>query len=161
MSLCKDRFGSPSANAKSIDSLRDTSKPPCPLCLCGKSGSFFGRVIDYLWFKRNDNEPLLALFCSTKAPASILLQVHDLAQQWRTGGVTVISGFHSPVEQECLAVLLRGPQPVIVCPARSLDRMRLKREYKEPMAVGRLLLLSSFGGKEKGTQWLEAQSKPE
>ena len=68
-----------------------------------------------IWFKRNDNEPLLALFCSTKAPASILLQVHDLAQQWRTGGVTVISGYHSPVEQECLAVLLRGPQPVIVC----------------------------------------------
>jgi hypothetical protein len=27
---------------KSTDSLRDTSKPPCPLCLCGKSGSFFG-----------------------------------------------------------------------------------------------------------------------
>ena len=97
-----------------------------------------------IWFKRNDNEPLLALFCSTKAPASILLQVHDLAQQWRTGGATVISGFHSPVEQECLAVLLRGPGPVIVCPARSLDRMRLKREYREPMAAGRLLLMSPF-----------------
>ena len=57
-----------------------------------------------IWFKRHDNEPLLALFCSTKAPASILLQVHDLAQGWRTGEVTVIGGFHSPVEQECLAV---------------------------------------------------------
>ena len=100
-----------------------------------------------IWFKRHGNEPLLALFCSTKAPASILLQVHDLAQQWRTGGVTIISGFHSPVEQECLAVLLRGPQPVIVCPARSLSKMRLKREYKEPMAAGRLLLMSPFGEK--------------
>jgi len=98
-----------------------------------------------IWFKRNG--PLLALFCSTKAPASIILQVHDLAQQWRTGTVTVISGFHSPVEQECLAVLLRGPQPVIICPARSLDRMRLKREYREPMAAGRLLLMSPFGEK--------------
>ena len=98
-----------------------------------------------IWFRRDT--PLLALFCSAKAPASILLQVHDLAQQWRTGTVTVISGFHSPVEQECLAVLLRGPQPVIVCPARSLDRMRLKREYREPMAAGRLLLMSPFGEK--------------
>ena len=96
-----------------------------------------------IWFKRDG--PLLALFCSTKAPASIILRVHDLAQQWRTGRVTIISGFHSPVEQECLAVLLRGPQPVIVCPARSLDRMRLKREYKEPMAAGRVLLMSQFG----------------
>ena len=104
-----------------------------------------------LWGERTiclkRNRPLLALFCSTKAPASIILQTHDLAQQWRTGGVTVISGFHSPVEQECLAVLLRGPQPVIVCPARSLDRMRLKREYREPMAAGRLLLMSPFGEK--------------
>ncbi len=100
-----------------------------------------------IWLKRHDNEPLLALFCSAKAPASILLQVHDLAQGWRTSGVTVISGFHSPVEQECLAVLLRGPGPVIVCPARGLARMRLKREYKEPMAAGRLLLMSPFGEK--------------
>jgi len=96
-----------------------------------------------IWFKRG--MPLLALFCSTKARASIILRVHDLAQKWRIGGVTIISGFHTPVEQECLAVLLRGPQPVIVCPARSLDRMRLKREYKESMATGRLLLMSCFG----------------
>ena len=41
-------------------------------------------------------------------------------------------------------MLLRRPGPVIVCPARSLDRMRLKREYKEPMAAGRLLLMSPF-----------------
>ena len=98
-----------------------------------------------IWLKRS--KPLLALFCSTKAPASILLTVHDLAQQWRTGETTIISGFHSPVEQECLAVLLRGPRPVILCPARGLARMRLKREYKEPMAVGRLLLMSPFGEK--------------
>lgn len=99
-----------------------------------------------IWFQRN--VPLLALFCSATAPASIILQVHDLAQQWRTGEVTIISGFHSPVEQECLTVLLRGPQPVIVCPARSLPR-RLKREYKEPMEAGRLLLMSPFVEKVK------------
>ena len=98
-----------------------------------------------IWLKRNG--PLLALFCSAKAPASILLATHDLAQGWRAGGVTVIGGFHSSVEGECLAVLLRGPGPVIVCPARSLDRMRLKREYKEPMAARRLLLMSPFGEK--------------
>jgi len=51
------------------------------------------------------------------------------------------------VEQECLAVLLRGPGPVIVCPAHGLARKRLKREYKEPMAAGRLLLTSPFGEK--------------
>lgn len=41
----------------------------------------------------------VALFCSTKVPASILLQVHDLAQEWRTSQRLVLSGFHAPVEQ--------------------------------------------------------------
>lgn len=88
--------------------------------------------------------PLLALFCSSKAPGSILLQVHDLAQQWRAAGVTVIGGFHSPAEREALVVLLRGPGAVIVCPARGIAGMRLKPEYQEPLAAGRLLLVSPF-----------------
>ncbi len=86
----------------------------------------------------------LALFCSSQAPAGVILQIHDLAQRWRTNGPTIIGGFHSPAEQEALTVLLRGPQPVIVCMARSLDGMRLKPEYKTPLEEGRLLLLSFF-----------------
>ena len=88
--------------------------------------------------------PLLALFCSAKAPGRVLLQVHDLAQRWRVAGPTIISGFHSPAEQEALAVLLRGPQPVILCPARSLVGMRLQPQYRAPLDAGRLLLLSPF-----------------
>jgi predicted Rossmann fold nucleotide-binding protein DprA/Smf involved in DNA uptake len=96
-----------------------------------------------LWFQRT--APLLSLFCSSKAPGAVILQVHDLAQEWRTQGPTVIGGFHSPVEREALEVLLRGPRPVIVCPARGLEGMRLKPAYKAPLAEGRLLLLSPFG----------------
>lgn len=95
-----------------------------------------------LWFHRTT--PILALFCSSKAPGRVLLQVHDLAQQWRTADVTVIGGFHSPPEEEALSVLLRGPGSVIVCPARGIASMRLKPEYKEPLAAGRLLLVSPF-----------------
>jgi predicted Rossmann fold nucleotide-binding protein DprA/Smf involved in DNA uptake len=95
-----------------------------------------------LWFRRTTL--LLAVFCSSKAPGGVILQLHDLAQQWRMADVTVVSGFHSPAEQEALVVLLRGPQPVIVCPARSIVGMRLKPEYKEPLAAGRLLLVSPF-----------------
>lgn len=86
----------------------------------------------------------LGVFCSSKAPASIILHIHDLAQHWRVSGPTIISGFHSPAEQEALVVLLRGPQPVIICPARSLARMRLKPEYTKTLEEGRLLLLSPF-----------------
>lgn len=88
--------------------------------------------------------PLLALFCSSQAPGAVILHVHDLAQAWRVQGPTIIGGFHSPVEREALEVLLRGPRPLVVCPARGLEGMRLQPAYKAPLAEGRLLLLSPF-----------------
>lgn len=86
----------------------------------------------------------LALFCSVKCPGNLILQTYDLAQRLRQSGVTVIGGFHSPMEQECLTILLRGTQPVIVCPARSLSGMRIPAAYKQPLEQGRMLLLSPF-----------------
>src|SRR5436309_16085615 len=86
----------------------------------------------------------LALFCSNKCPGSLILQTYDLAQQLREAGRPVISGFHSPVERECLNILLRGNGPLIVCPARGLERMRIPKEYQKPLDQNRLLLLSPF-----------------
>ena len=48
------------------------------------------------------------------------------------------------MERECLTILLRGAQPVIVCPARSINSMRINKEYKKPLKDGRLLFLSPF-----------------
>lgn len=94
-------------------------------------------------------EKPLALFCSVKCPGNLILQTYDLAQQLRQAGVTVIAGFHSPMEQECLTILLRGSQPIIVCPARSLQGMRIPADYRQPLDTGRLLLLSPFDGKDR------------
>ena len=86
----------------------------------------------------------LALFCSVKCPEKLILQTHDLAHALVQAGVTVMGGFHSPVEKECLRILLRGSQPVILCPARSLKKMRIPKEWKKPLDEGRLLFLSPF-----------------
>lgn len=91
----------------------------------------------------------LALFCSVKCPGDLILKTYDLAQQLREAEVTVIGGFHSPMERECLTILLRGNQPLIICPARSLRSMRLPSVYKKPLDQGRLLLLSLFSEKER------------
>ncbi|MBI1748928.1 MAG: DNA-processing protein DprA [Acidobacteria bacterium] len=91
----------------------------------------------------------IALFCSVKCPGKLIIQSYDLAKQWGEAGTTVIGGFHSPMERECLNILLRGKQPDIVCPARSIVGMRLRVEYKQPLADGRLLLLSSFEAKQR------------
>src|SRR5690348_12573481 len=80
--------------------------------------------------------PALALFCSIACPGDVILQTYDLARDLRDAGVTVAGGFHAPMERECLHLLLRGTQPIVVCPAR---------EWRAPLAEGRLLLLSPFG----------------
>jgi len=65
----------------------------------------------------------LAFFCSVKCPGNLILKTHDFVK-----GIvkaihklplqkefTIVSGFHSPVEKECLRILLQGKQPVIHC----------------------------------------------
>lgn len=91
----------------------------------------------------------LALFCSVKCPGDLILQTYEFAQHLRDAGVTAIGGFHSPMERECLAILLRGTQPIIICPARSIDGMRLRGEYRKPLEEGRLLFLSPFHEKRR------------
>jgi predicted Rossmann fold nucleotide-binding protein DprA/Smf involved in DNA uptake len=88
--------------------------------------------------------PKTALFCSARCPGKVILTPYDQAAKWRDAGRCVISGFHSPVEKECLQILLRGSQPIIICPARSLENMRLPSDWKKPLADGRLLILSCF-----------------
>lgn len=92
---------------------------------------------------------LLALFCSARCPGDLILKTYDLARSLRDAGVPVIGGFHSPMEKECLALLLRGSQPVVLCPARSVDGMRLRAEWPPPLTEGRLLILSAFAKKHR------------
>jgi predicted Rossmann fold nucleotide-binding protein DprA/Smf involved in DNA uptake len=88
--------------------------------------------------------PKTALFCSVRCPGNAILAAYDKAAFWRNAGRCIISGFHSPIEKECLRILLRGVQPIIVCPARSLENMRVPGDWKAPLAAGRLLILSPF-----------------
>ncbi|TDA70684.1 MAG: hypothetical protein D9V47_00315 [Clostridia bacterium] len=57
-----------------------------------------------------------ALFCSARTPGDAILRTFDTVRRFRDDGVTVISGFHSPIEKECLHILLRGRQPIINLP---------------------------------------------
>lgn len=94
------------------------------------------------------NKPL-AVFSSSKCPGKVILQTYGLMKNIREAGITVISGFHSPMEHECLNVLLKGKQPVIFCPARGIDGIRIKAEFEKSIEEGRLLLISLFDDKVK------------
>ncbi len=91
-----------------------------------------------------DSEQLTGLFCSRKCPGSLILPAFDHVAILRDSGKTVIGGFHAEMEQECLKMLLRGSQPVIICPARSIHNMRVPDNWKTALAANRLLILSPF-----------------
>lgn len=93
--------------------------------------------------------PRTALFCSARTPGDAILRAHDSARRMRDEGVTVISGFHSPLEKECLRILLRGKQTVIICPARAIETMRIQNEIRVAFDAGRVLFLSPFTGQPK------------
>ena len=90
-----------------------------------------------------------ALFCSKSCPGDAILKAMDQAQKWRGQGRCIISGFHSPIEKECLQILLRGRQPIIICPARSIGNMRIPKFWRMAIEEGRLLVLSMFPDAER------------
>ena len=92
-------------------------------------------------------ERLTALFCSQRCPGDLILKTYDLARAMRDTRVPVIGGFQTPMEKECLRLLLRGSQPVVICPARGIDNMRVPRDWRTAMEEDRLLILSPFSSK--------------
>ena len=90
-----------------------------------------------------------ALFCSARTPGEAILRAHDMARRMRDEGATVISGFHSSIERDCLSILLRGKQPIIICPARAIEGMRIPTECRPAFDAGRILFLSPFTEKPR------------
>lgn len=128
-----------------------SNDPVYPPVLYEYLGEDIPRVVTAIGDMGLLNTKLIGFFCSVKCPGKLIIRVHDLAHELRQAGTTVISGFHSPVEQECLRILLRGIQPVIICPARSMEKMLIRAEYRQPLDQGRLLLLSPFWDKPHRT----------
>ena len=111
--------------------------------------SIAGRVCYTLGDPRLLDTSKLALFCSIKCPGELILRLFDLAKELRDREVGVISGFHAPMDKECFDILLRGKGPIVWCPARSIEGMRLKPAYKTAIEEGRLLLLSPFPARQR------------
>ncbi len=103
----------------------------------------------------------VGLICSVKCPGSIVIKTFDAIRALRDAGVTVAGGFHSLMERECLAFLLRGVQPVVVVLAKGLGRPRLPCLWRTAIDAGRLLILSSFEDDVRRTTKAHAQARNE
>ena len=67
----------------------------------------------------------------------------------RGSSLAIVSGFHSPIEKDCLPILLRGPDPIIIVQAHRLSTSRLPMEWQRAIEGKRLLLISPFGARAK------------
>ena len=122
-----------------------------PERLTSKLGSAFPRLtaVGNLDILIDPQTAITGLFCSRSCPGSLILPALDHVRILRDTGRTVIGGFHSHMEQECLNLLLRGTQPIIICPARAIDNMRMPDAWKKPLAEKRLLVVSPFAKSHK------------
>ena len=87
--------------------------------------------------------PMLALLSSGRVPGSVLDRMVDAAQLLRRTGVTVVSGFHSPVERETLRVFLCSPHPIVVCWARGMP-VRVPAALRGRFSAGGVLFATQF-----------------
>lgn len=87
--------------------------------------------------------PATVFLCSTQCPADKILEAYEWARRQCDDGGTVISGFHTPVEKDVLAILARRGAKILWVPARDLP-MKLDAVFKTAMDEDRLLILSPF-----------------
>ena len=87
--------------------------------------------------------PATAFLCSTQCPGNRILEAFDWAHRQCDEGGTVISGFHTPVEQDVLAILAKRGANLIWVPGRDIPKS-MDATFRQPMEENRLLVLSPF-----------------
>lgn len=87
---------------------------------------------------------LIGLVCSARCPGPVILEMYDVVSSIDPEGWVVVGGFHSPMERQCLEVLIARRVPVVFCAARPLEGMRIPVAWRTPLAEDRILILSPF-----------------
>jgi predicted Rossmann fold nucleotide-binding protein DprA/Smf involved in DNA uptake len=88
-------------------------------------------------------EPLLGFIASRQCPGHILIETLDHVPQWVQAGRVVVSGFHSPLEQQVLRSLLRRKGRAVKVLARGMTGYRPTLEEREPLVAGRMLVITA------------------
>lgn len=95
--------------------------------------------------------PLLGLFCSRECPGHVLLETLDRVPEWVKAGRVIISGFHSPLEQQVLRSVLRRKGRLVKVLARGMTEYRPQPEEREPLTTGRMLVITACAAEVRRT----------
>lgn len=84
------------------------------------------------------------LLCSRECPGHIILETLDRVPGWVAENRVILSGFHSPLEQQVLRSLLRREGRAVKLLARTLKGLRLSVEERAAIEAGRMTVASAF-----------------
>ena len=88
-------------------------------------------------------EPLLGFIASRQCPGHVFIETLERVPQWAKAGRVLVSGFHSPLEQQVLRSLLRRQGRAVKVLARGMTDYRPQPEECEPLAAGRMLVITA------------------
>lgn len=97
------------------------------------------------------DEPMLGLIASRECPGYVLLETLDRVPEWVKANRTIVSGFHSPLEQQVLRSLLRRSGCAVKVLARGMTDYRPTPEEREPLTSGRMLVISALAPEVRRT----------
>lgn len=87
-------------------------------------------------------QPLTAFFASRRCPGHAIRAATDWALHRARAGDAVVSGFHSPLEQSILRLLIEARSPAVVVLARPVATARLRVAWRVALDAGRLAIVS-------------------
>jgi|SRR6185312_3829890 len=89
------------------------------------------------------DEPMTAFFASRQCPGVAIRATMDWAALQARERTVVVSGFHSPLEQSVLKVLIEARCPAVVVLTRPVEGARMPPDWAEPLAQARLAVVST------------------
>lgn len=107
--------------------------------------STFGKGVPRLWYCGEISllkTQLLGVVSARKIEPDLALKTAELLEQLTSIGLTFIGGWHSPLEEEALRVLLRARARIVCCVAKSLERLVPSEDICSIVTEGRGLLLT-------------------
>lgn len=88
------------------------------------------------------DQPLTAFFASRQCPGAAIRAAMAWAIEQARSKSPVISGFHSPLEQSVLEVLLTAGAPCVMVIARKLEQSRLPPTWLRALQDGKAAVVS-------------------
>ncbi|WP_157817914.1 DNA-processing protein DprA [Candidatus Thiodictyon syntrophicum] len=95
--------------------------------------------------------PLLGLLASRDCPGRILLDTLELVPPWVRDGRVILSGFHSPLEQQVLRSVLRRNGCVVKILARGMQEYHPPEQERAPLTNGTLLVVTAYPDRVRRT----------